>query len=83
MLFLRLETSVDPAVDIRLDLAEAEQAFPGLVKDDRGEIVVEERPLAGAIGAATKEDLEGVVTGSANATSATVSEEVLKLGGPL
>src|SRR5581483_11117022 len=60
-----------------------QQRLAGLVEDDGANVVVEQRPLPLAVGAAGEEHLEAVVAGHADAAGAAVAEQSLHLGDPL
>ena len=72
LLLFGFVAAVDGGAEILVDLVQTEQASARIVEDDGGKVVVEETPLpACAIGSALKKDLEGIVSGDADASAAT------------
>jgi hypothetical protein len=80
---LRLEGTAGEAFPVGHHLAGGQQGLAAFVEDHGREVVVEQHPLAIAVGAASEEDLEGVVAGDADAAAAVVAEQRLHLGDPL
>src|SRR5438309_1814032 len=74
VLLVRLEFAVCEPLPIAPHFRNGEDRGAVLVEDDGGDVVIEQDPLAIAVGTAGEEDLEGVVSTDAGAAAAAVAE---------
>src|SRR5205085_2860599 len=80
---LRFEPAIGELLPVRRNLLHAEELLAGRVEHHRREVVVEQHPLAVAVGFPFEEHLERVVPVDADAAPAAVPEPRLHLRDPL